>query len=418
MTKPSENDTREPLVPSEQKRKSSRIWVWLLVSLILAGIGWRLTSLHFSKPFQGKQARGVVEKDVAVPVTLKQSTTESFPIYLDGLGTVQPYNSALVNARVSGLLQEVRFKEGDDVKKGDVLAVIDPRAFQAQYDQAVAKKMQDTAQLQNAQILLARDAQLLKQNVIDQQTYDTQRYLVAQLQGTVQADEANEQFEKTQLDWTQITAPFSGRAGVRYVDVGNQVTVGASSANGSAQIVVINQVQPIFVSFTLPQQDLPQLREPLIAHKTLEVIALDRNNKTILSKGTLSVIDNQIDTATATVKLKAVFANDDYNLWPGQFVNVRILVNEIPDSVVVPSEAVQLGPNGSYVYVVGADNKAQMRVVKPGATEAGMTRIESGLKAGEMVVTDGQYRLQPNSLVTTALSKSAASTDPHHPKGS
>ena len=212
-----------------------------------------------------------------------------------------------------------------------------------------------------------------------------------------------------ELDWTQATAPISGRAGVRYVDVGNEVTLGANSANGSAQIVVINQIQPIFVSFTLPQQDLSQIREPLLAHQTLKVLALDRNNQTVLSSGSLSVIDNQIDTTTATVKLKAVFANDDFKLWPGQFVNVRLLVGSYSAAVVVPAEAVQLGPDGFYVFVVGANNRAEMRPVTAGATEAGVTRIESGLKAGDQVVTDGQYRLQPDSPVKAVPSKSGDS---------
>jgi multidrug efflux system membrane fusion protein len=335
-------------------------------------------------------------------VTLQAVTTEVFPIYLDGLGTVQAYNSVLVNARVSGLIQEIRFQEGQEVKQGDVLAVIDPRTFQAQYDQAISKTSQDTAQLESAKILLARDQDLLNKNVLDRQTYDTQKYLVAQLQATVQADLANAEIQKSQLDWTQVTAPISGRTGVKQVDVGNQVTVGANSANGASAIVTINQIQPIFVAFTLPQQDLDQIRGPLLDHRTLEVLALDRNNQTILSKGRLSVVDNQIDTTTATVKLKAVFSNNDYKLWPGQFVNVRLLVADLPDSVVVPSQAVQLGPDGSYVYVVGADNKASMRTVTTGATEGGMTLIKSGVKSGEMVVTDGQYRLQPGSDITTA----------------
>jgi multidrug efflux system membrane fusion protein len=341
-------------------------------------------------------------------VTLVPAKTEDFPIYLDGLGTVQAYNSALVNARVSGLIQEIRFHEGDYVKQGDVLAVIDPRTFQAQYDQAVAKKLQDDAQLESAKILLARDEQLIKGNVLDHESYDTQKYLVDQLTATVQSDVANMDLQKSQLDWTQVTAPISGRAGIRQIDVGNQVTLGANSANGSAEIVTINQIQPIFVAFTLPQQDLAQIREPLLAHKTLEVIALDRNNQTVLSTGTLSVVDNQIDTTTATVKLKATFANDDCKLWPGQFVNVRLKVGDRPDSVVVPTEAVQLGPDGSYVYVVGQDNKATMSPVKPGPSEGGFTLIESGVSAGEKVVTDGQYRLQPDSVVTTATHKSGS----------
>ena len=394
-----------------QAKKSGGGWLlWLMLFLLLGFGGWRIIQTVALGSKRGSS--GASEKLTAIPVTLATVTEEDFPIYLDGLGTVQAYNSVLVNARVSGLIQEIRFKEGDTVKQGDVLAVIDPRTFQAQYDQAAAKKLQDDAQLESAKALLDRDQQLIKGNVLDHETYDTQKYLVDQLAATVQADLANMELQKAQLDWTQVTAPISGRTGVRQVDVGNQVTLGGNSANGAASIVTINQIQPIYVSFTLPQQDLAQIREPMLAHKPLEVTALDRNNQTVLSTGELSVIDNQIDTTTATVKLKATFANDDYMLWPGQFVNVRLKVGDRPGSVVVPSEAVQLGPDGSYVYVVGEDNKAMMRAVTPGATESGVTLIESGLSAGEKVVTDGQYRLQPDSLVTAVARKPAPSGVP------
>ena len=398
-----------------QKQKSRLLW-WLILILLVGFTAWRLT--HLSTSGAGMGGYGHSGAAMPVPVTVAAATTEDFPIYLDGLGTVQAYNSVLVNPRVSGLIQEIRFQEGEDVKQGDVLAVIDPRTYQAQYDQAVSKGVQDTAQLESAKITLARDQELLNKNVLDHQTFDTQKYLVAQLQGSLQADLANEEMQKSQLDWTQVTAPISGHTGVRQVDVGNQVTGGGTSTNGSSSIVTINQIQPIYVAFTLPQQNLSQIREPMLAHKTLEVIALDRNNQTMLSKGQLSVIDNQIDTATATVKLKAVFANDDYKLWPGQFVNVRLLVGNRPNAVVVPSEAVQLGPEGSYVYVVGADSKAAMRTVTVGPSEAGMTLIDSGVKAGEMVVTDGQYRLQPDSPVTTIPPKSRGSSDTHQQKSS
>ena len=400
---------------NQPPRKKSRLVWWLLLILIVGFAAWRLTRLSNSSTAPG--GHGHSGAAMPIPVSVVAATTEDFPIYLDGLGTVQAYNSVLVNPRVSGMIQEIRFQEGEDVKKGDVLAVIDPRTYQAQYDQALSKKVQDTAQLESAKITLARDQELLSKNVLDHQTYDTQKYLVAQLEGGVQADLANEEIQKSQLDWTQVTAPISGHTGVRQVDVGNQVTGGGASTNGASSIVTINQIQPIYVAFTLPQQNLSQIREPVLAHKTLEVIALDRNNQTVLGKGQLSVIDNQIDTATATVKLKAVFANDDYKLWPGQFVNVRLLVGDRPNAVVVPTEAVQLGPEGSYVYVVGADNKAAMRTVTAGDSEAGMTLIESGVKKGDMVVTDGQYRLQPDSPVTTAAPKSKSTSGTHQQKG-
>ena len=398
----------DPPVQSSENRQSarhSRQWIgWLLLVLVLCFSGWGLIALTGGK---SKSAHsGDVGKTLPIPVTMAPVTTQNFPIYLDGLGTVQAYNSVQVNARVPGLIQEIKFQEGQEVKQGDLLATIDPRTYQAQYNQALAKKVQDEAQLQSARVLLDRDQELLTKAVLDKQTYDTQKYLVAQLEGAVQSDAANLEIQKAQLDWTQVTAPISGKTGVRQMDAGNQVSVGGNNPNTSNNaIVTINQIQPIYVSFTMPQQELGQIREPMLAHKKLDVIALDRNNQTVLAKGVLSVIDNEIDPATATVKIKAQFSNEDYKLWPGQFVNVRLLVGDRPDALVVPSEAVQLGPDGPYVYVLGEGNKAVMRTVSTGPTEGAITLITSGVKAGEMIVTDGQYRLQPGSVVTNAPPK-------------
>ena len=390
--------------PQSVKQRKRWIW-WLVFMAILLFVGWKFFSLTSSSSKSG--VAGDFGKSSPIPVTLAPATTQDFPIYLDGLGTVQAFNSVQVNARVSGLIQEIKFQEGQEVKQGDVLAVIDPRTFQAQYNQALAKKVQDEAQLQSASVLLNRDQELLAKSVLDKQTYDTQKYLVAQLDGAVQSDAANLEIQKAQLDWTQVTAPISGRTGVRQMDVGNQVSTGGNNPNASNNaIVTINQIQPIFVSFTMPQQDLGQIREPMLANKKLEVIALDRNNQTVLSKGILSVIDNEIDTTTATVKMKALFSNEDYKLWPGQFVNVRLLVGDRLGAIVVPSEAVQLGPAGAYVYVIGEENKAMMRTVTTGPTEAGMTLITTGLTTGEKIVKDGQSRLQPGSTITTVPLKS------------
>lgn len=412
---PHPKDPAEKLPVSGEKNGFLRRFGWILLFLLLAGVVWRIFYLSTHRPTHAARGR---ENNGAIPVTLAAATTEDFPIYLDGLGTVQAYNSVLVNARVPGLIQDIRFKEGQEVKQGDILAVLDPRTFQAQYDQAAAKTLQDIAQLESAKITLARDQELIDKNVLDHQTYDTQKYLVAQLQATVRSDQANEQFEKAQLDWTLVTAPIAGYAGVRYVDVGNQVSAGGGGGSNSSAIVVINQIQPIFVSFTLPQQDLSQIREAILSRRTLEVTALDRNNQTVLAKGTLSVVDNQIDTTTATVRLKAVFPNADYRLWPGQFVNVRLRTGERPGAVVVPTEAIQLGPDGSYVYVVGEGNRAEMRSVTAGSSESGMILVESGLTAGEKVVIDGQYRLQPGATVTTAPPKPGSPDGSRHRKRS
>ncbi len=398
----------------ENKRKQNSgfrkqrlsLWVWSGF-LVLIGLSiWRV--FYSGDQLQVNHHR----QEVGVPVKLATVRHENFPIYLDGLGTVQAYNSVLVNARVSGQIQEICFREGEEVHQGEVLAVIDPRIYQAQYNQAVAKKQQDEAQLENARIVLERNEKLLARAVIDQQTYDTQKYLVAQLQATVQADQANVENQGTQLEYTQVTAPISGRTGVRQVDVGNLVTANsAANINGASSIVVINQIRPIFVTFALPQQDLPRIRDASKQNQNLSVIVLDRNHHTVLSQGTLAVVDNQIDPATATIRLKAIFENTDYHLWPGQFVNVRLLIQISPNATVIPAEAVQLGPNGSYVYTVNDSKRAVMRSVVTGPSEKGDTLITSGLKLGEKVVTEGQYRLEQNSLVTVESSKSLKKDD-------
>jgi multidrug efflux system membrane fusion protein len=332
-----------------------------------------------------------------VPVVAGAAQARDFPIYLDGLGTVQAFNSVTVHPRVDGEIQRIFFTEGQDVKKGDQLAQIDPRPYQAQYEQAVAKKAQDEALLANARLVLARNQELIRNRVIDQQTYDTQRYTAQRLQALVQADQAAIDNAQTQLDYTRLLSPISGRAGIRLVDEGNIVR----SADASG-IVVINQVQPISVVFTLPQQQLGQVRDALqhSAGQALEVTAVDRNNQLLLGTGALAVVDNQIDPATATVKLKATFENADLRLWPGQFVNVRLRLGVRKGAVCVPDAAIQRGPAGPYVYVIGADGGAAMRAIQPGASEAGWTLIESGLSPGERIVVDGQYRLKPDAKVT------------------
>lgn len=405
MTHPSETAGEIP-EPGRPPSKGRRPLIILLAvtSMIIASVAWKLTH-----PATGKESRFGKHGAslMPVPVSMQAAGTTNFPIYLDGLGTVQAYNSVQVNARVPGLISEILFKEGQEVREGDMLARIDPRSYKAQYDQSLSKTAQDTAQLESAKLLLARDEELLKKNVLDRQSYDTQRFLVAQLEGTVRADRANEEIQKSQLDWTSVTAPISGRTGSRLVDVGNQV-----SGGGGASIVTINQIRPIFVTFTLPQQSLGRIHEAMASSTNLAVLALEGNNRTPLASGTLSMIDNQIDPSTATVKMKAVFPNDQEKLWPGQFVNVRLLLGKREHAVVVPAEAVQIGPQGSYVYVVTPESTARMQAVKTGPTEEGMTLIESGLEPGVPVVTDGQYRLQPGSKVSAGAGKPAGGEKP------
>ncbi len=388
-----------------------RIARWLLLLGLLGGglALWRMRSTEAGAR-EDPQGRGMARGPV--PVVVGQAERRDFPVYLSALGTVQAYNSVTVRARVDGELQQIYFQEGQNVQKGDLLAQIDPRTYQAQLDQAKGKKAQDEAQLANARIVLSRNALLLKNSVVDQQTYDTQKYAVDQLQALVAADQAALENAQTQLDYTRITAPISGRVGMRLVDAGNIVR-----SSDTAGMLTINQVQPISVIFTLPQQELRGVRDAIQQNKALKVLALDRDNLSVLAEGTLEVLDNQIDATTATVKLKAVFTNSNYDLWPGQFVNVRLLLGTKDGAVTAPARAIQRGPNGSYVYVIGAEETAAMRPVKAGATEDDWTLVETGLEAGDRVVVDGQYRLQPGAKVqvTKDLAESADSGNPGNP---
>jgi membrane fusion protein, multidrug efflux system len=398
-----------PRAVSVENAKPSRIGLsWRLLRwLVLLGLALAGLVIWKSLPASGSPERSHEgsSKRAAVPVQAAQAEVRKFPIYLNGLGIVQPFNGITMRARVDGELEQVYFQEGQSVEKGDLIAQIDPRAYQAQLDQAKAKKAQDEAQLASAQLMLQRDTQLIKNRVIDQQTYDTQKYATDQLQALVQADQAAIDNAQTQLDYTHLVAPISGRVGIRLIDPGNIVH---SSDTGG--IVTINQVQPISVLFTLPQQELGKVRDALQQNKALQVVALDRDNSSTLSNGTLAVLDNQIDSATATVKLKATFDNTDLRLWPGQFVNVRLLLGTKSDAVTVPAPAVQRGPSGMYVYLLSPDNKAEMRPVTVGSTEENRTLVESGLQGGDRIVVDGQYRLQPGA--TVEIAKNSAGDEP------
>ena len=339
----------------------------------------------------------------AVPVVAGKVEQKDVPVFLDGLGTVQAFNTVTVRTRVDGELTQVRFREGQDVKTGDLLAVIDQRPYQAALDQAVAKKAQDEAQLGNAQVILKRNTELLTRKVIDQQTFDTAKFSVDQFQGTVQADQAAIDNAKTQLDYTEIRSPIDGRTGIRLVDVGN--VVHAADSNG---IVVITQLQPISVVFTLPEQNLQAILDQGGANGGLPVQALDRGNTTALDQGSLAVVDNEIDQTTGTVKLKATFPNNELKLWPGKFVNARLILTTRKGATVVPSSVVQRGPQGTYAYVIKPDKSVEMRPIKIAQTEANQALVDNGLQPGEQVVVDGQYKLQPGAHVELTTPPSAS----------
>lgn len=346
--------------------------------------------------------RGAPGMGGPVPVVAGKVDQKDVPIYLDGLGTVQAFNTVTVHTRVDGELEKVAFSEGQDVKTGDLLAVIDPRPFQAALDQAVAKKAQDEAQLANAKLVLLRNADLLAKKVIDQQDFDTTKYQVDQFQAAVQADQAAIDNARTQLDYTQIKSPIDGRTGIRLVDVGN--VIHASDQNG---IVVIAQLKPISVVFTLPEQNLQSIFSEGNASSGLRVSALDRGNTTLLDEGVLAVVDNEIDQTTGTVKLKATFPNNDLKLWPGKFVNARLVLTTRKGALVVPGSVVQRGPQGTYAYVIKSDKTVEMRPIKVAQTQNNQALIDSGLQAGEQVVVDGQYKLQPGAHVELTAPPSA-----------
>jgi len=326
-----------------------------------------------------------------VPIVAGVVQKRDVPIYLDGIGTVQAYNTVTVHPQISGVLTKVVFQEGQDVKKGDLLAVIDPRPYQATLDGAMAKKNEDTAQLNSAKVLLGRDTELFKKGVLDNQTYDTQRYLADQLDATVKADQAAIDYAQTQLSYTQITAPFDGRCGIRMVDQGNLVTPTSS-------LLVLTQLKPISVLFTLPQENVLDVNEAF-AKGPLKVIALDSTQSKSLEDGTLAVVNNQINTTTGTVELKASFPNENLRLWPGQFVNARLLISTRQNGLIVLASVIQRGPEGTYAYVITPNKTVEMRPVKVGQIDGGQALIDSGLKEGEQVVVDGQYKLQPGARV-------------------
>jgi multidrug efflux system membrane fusion protein len=333
-----------------------------------------------------KGAGGRGEMNIKIPVAVAKAETRDLPVYLSGLGSVDAFNTVVVKSRIDGQLVDIKFREGQQVKKGDLLAVIDPRPYQVALSQAEAMLYKDQSALKDAKLNLDRFAGLAKDGVISQQQYDTQASLVGQLEGAVRADQANVDNQKLNISYTQITAPVSGRMGLRQVDIGNMVH--AADANG---LVVITQLQPIAVIFSLPEDNLQK--------GTLQVEAYSRDDQTKLATGTLLTIDNQIDPQTGTGKLKAIFDNHDNSLWPNQFVNARLLLEVRKNSTVIPAAAVQRGPQGTYVFTVKPDKTAEMRPVTVSFSQGNYAAISQGITSGESVVTDGQDKLQPGTPV-------------------
>jgi membrane fusion protein, multidrug efflux system len=339
----------------------------------------------------------------AVPVSVATAVKQDVPVVLTGLGTVQASFTVGIHSQVDGKLQEVLFTEGQPVKKGDVLAKIDPRLFQASLDQAKAKKAQDEATLAGNQKDLARSQALSTKGFDTQQNLDQLTAKVAAAQALVQADDAAIETAQTNLEYTNIVAPSDGRMGVRLVDPGNNVR-----ATDTGSIAVLVRTKPTYVTFTLPAQTLDTIREAM-GRGQVQVAAYDRDNKKQLSKGTLETIDNMIDQATASYKLKATFANDDEKLWPGEFVNARVMADTVSQAIVIPNNAVQRGPKGLFTWVVKQDNKAEVRPIETGLSANGITIVTKGLNDGERVVTDGQYKLQTGATVSLTPTAQPAS---------
>jgi membrane fusion protein, multidrug efflux system len=339
------------------------------------------------------RAASAAQAAPAVPVTAAKVRQHDVPIVLEGLGTVAPINTATIRTQVQGTLDSVDFIEGQQVKRGDLLAKIDPRVYEAQVDQAEAALSRDQASLQNAKTNLSRTQPLADRGFATQQLLDTQTSQVSQGEGTVALDKAALEAAQTQLSFTTITAPFNGVTGIRRIDPGNIVQ--PSDTNG---LVILTQLQPIAVVFTLPSSDIPAVQKA-IASGEASVDAYDAQDQQLLDHGSLMLIDNQVDVSTGTVRLKASFPNAKRKLWPGSFVNVHLTIAISHNALTVPLSAVQQGPSGAFVYVVGSNQAVTARSVTPGQSRAGSVLIEKGLSPNETVVTAGQYRLNPGTTV-------------------
>ncbi len=371
-----------------------RRWTWLaVISILVLVIGYFLLN-------RIRDARDAAAKAAAaanhpgVPVSAAVAKRGDLNRYLTAIGTVTAFNTVTVKTRVDGQIVKVAFTEGQTVHQGDLLVEIDPRPYQAALDQAIGTLAKDQATLLNAQITLGRDETLLRDQVIAAQDYDNQKAVVGQSIGTVASDKANIAAAKVNVIYTQITAPITGRIGLRLVDVGNIV-----HAADTAGLAVITQLQPIAVDFSIPEDNLPQVVKDMRAGQKLPVDALDRDLKTQLATGTLETFDSQIDQTTGTIKMKAVFPNTDYSLFPNQFVNVKVLVDTLHDTLLVPAAAVQRNPQGTFVYVVKPDNTIEVRTVAIAATQGDVVALSSGVNAGEQLLTDGLDKVQAGTKV-------------------
>ncbi|HVP87732.1 MAG TPA: MdtA/MuxA family multidrug efflux RND transporter periplasmic adaptor subunit [Casimicrobiaceae bacterium] len=394
-------------------RRSAWLTGAIVLVMLIVGLWWWLSR---SSQGAGGSSRGGLDPNArGLPVVAAPVTTGSIDIYLSALGTVTPRNMVTVRSRVDGQLMEVAFREGQLVRAGDLLAQIDPRPFEVQLTQAQGQLAKDEALLRNAQLDLERYRTLLSQDSISKQQVDTQESLVHQYEGTVKSDQGQVDNAKLQLTYSRVTAPIGGVVGLRQVDPGN--IIHASDTNG---LVVITQLQPITVLFPIPEDDLQQVVKRIKSGASLPVEAWDRAQKVKLATGKLLTLDNQIDTATGTVKLRAEFPNDDSALFPNQFVNVRMLVDTRTDATLVPSAAIQRGAPGTFVYAVSDDKSVSVKPLKLGPVQGEITAVESGIAPGTQVVVDGADKLREGSKVEliTREARNAPAAAPQRPSKS
>ncbi len=382
------------------KGRRSRLIVLLGAGIAVVAVGAVLTVWRHGKPQAAQTA-----VPPAIPVTVVEATQRDVPIYYDALGTAQAFNTVSIRAQVTGQIVSIDFRQGQEVRKGDVLAKIDPAPFKAALDQTVSKKSEDEAQLVDAQKDLARFSTLALKKFETEQNVDLQRAKVDQLKATIDADQAAIEAAQTQLNYATITAPIDGVVGFRQVDIGNII-----HTTDPNPLTVLTQIKPCVAIFTLPQSDLGPVRESML-QGSVSVLAFDQNDKEMLAQGRLLLIDNQIDQTTSTIRLKAEFPNDDERLWPGEFVRIRIKVVTRKDAVTIPPVAVQRGPNGLYAWVVKPDNTVDQRSIETMSVDNDVTIVTKGIAAGERVVVNGQYRLDGESRVDAKTQAAAGGPD-------
>jgi len=368
----------------------------------IAAVGVGLAVMHFRAAPKPAEAAA---PPPAVPVVAATVVSHDVPIYLRGVGTVIAYNNVIVRSQITGQIVKIAFQQGQTVKKGDLLAEIDPRPYQAQLDQAIANRDRDQALVVNAQANLNRYVPLAQKGYATSQLVDTQKAQLGQLQAMVKFDEAVIEQAKTNLSYTQLTSPIDGVTGIRPIDIGN--IIHPTDPNG---LVDVTQIQPISLIFTLPQTDFVEIQQQM-AKGSLTVLAYSQDDKTQLDKGTLELIDNQIIQTTGTIRLRATFPNAEHRLWPGELINARLLLDTRHDGLTILASAVQQGPEGAFVWVIKPDESVEIRPVKVAQISDGQALIDSGLAANENVVVDGQYRLQEGSVVRQLHGKAAAEAD-------